>query len=403
MNLKNIILICCMCVNFSCSKNENIQLLLKDNVEFASKQFDLRIGEIEKRNKLINPVTLDRQGNLISCEYSDWRSGFFPGSLWYLYELSNNSKYLDWAKRYTNEIIEAKDITWSHDVGFIIGCSFGNGYRLEKDSLYKSVIIDAAKSLITRFKPQIGVLQSWDVSNGWQSKRGWECPVIIDNMMNLELLFLASKLSGDSIYYNIAVSHANRTLVDFFRSDGSCYHVVDYSLKDGSVRKKQTAQGYNNESIWSRGHAWAIYGYVACFRETRDSKYLTQAIKTFNMLKSHPDLPFDCIPYWDMSTPDIPNTPRDVSAAACIASALYELASFDCIKESNYYVNYADSIMRSLSSDAYRAKVGTNAYFLLLHSVGSVPHGAEIDVPLNYADYYFLEAIQRRERLLVGK
>lgn len=194
------------------------------------------------------------------------------------------------------------------------------------------------------------------------------------------------------------MAHADRTLAEHFRPDGSCYHVVDYNIDDGTVRHKQTAQGYSDESIWSRGQAWAIYGFTLCYRETKDRKYLDQALKTFRRMKNDPKMPADLIPYWDMDAPKIPDEPRDVSSAACIASALYEISTYD-IPDADSYKEYADRILTSLSSPDYRAAVGTNGRFLLMHSVGSIPHNSEIDVPLNYADYYYLEALKRKRDL----
>lgn len=372
--------------------------LVKENVTFAEKQLGQAINVIEASGKCLNPVTLKKDGSVYYCGHSDWRSGFFPGSVWYLYELSGNKNYLPLARKYTQAIEKAKHLTWHHDIGFIINCSFGNGLRLTKDSSYVGVMVEAAKSLTTRFRPKAGIIQSWEVTRGWMSQRGWECPVIIDNMMNLELLFEATKLTADSSYYKIAVSHADRTLAEHFRADGSCYHVIDYSLKDGSVRNRHTAQGYSHSSIWSRGQAWAIYGFSVCYRETGDKRYLAQAIKTFNCMKNHPRMPKDLIPYWDMDAPKIPNEPRDVSTASCMASALYEMSTFDTPDAASYKM-YADRIMEALSSPAYRSAVGENGCFLLKHSVGSIPHGSEIDVPLNYADYYFMEALKRKRDL----
>ena len=283
---------------------------------------------------------------------------------------------------------------------FFIGCSYLNGYRFAGKEEYKPVIIQTAKSLSTRFRPAAGVLQSWDADKGWQAERGWKCPVIIDNMMNLELLFEASKLSGDSTYYNVAVKHADTTMKNHFRANNSCYHVVDYDPVTGEVRKKQTAQGYADESAWARGQAWAIYGYTMCYRYTHDQKYLDMAEKIYNFIFNNPNLPEDLVPYWDFDAPNIPNEPRDVSAAACTASALYELSTY--IPDKNYKET-ADKIMENLASPAYRAEVGTNGNFILMHSVGSIPHGAEIDVPLNYADYYFLEGIMRKRDLESNK
>jgi len=368
---------------------------IEDNITFAREQLGKEIGVIEASGKCLNPVTLKPDSTVFYCDYTDWRSGFFPGSIWYLYELSGDSTLLPLATKYTNAIEDTKNLTWHHDVGFMVNCSFGNGLRLAHIPGYKEVMIQTARSLSTRFRPVPGVIQSWDATRGWQAERGWECPVIIDNMMNLELLFEATKLSGDSTFYHIAVSHADRTMQEHFRADGSCYHVIDYSLNDNSVRHRQTAQGYADESTWSRGQAWAIYGYTVCYRETGDRKYMEQALKTFNMMKNHPRMPEDFIPYWDMDAPNIPNEPRDASSAACIASALYEISTLD-VKNAEEYKEYADGIMKSLASPAYRAEPGKNGNFLLMHSVGSIPHNQEIDVPLNYADYYFMEALKRK-------
>ena len=367
-------------------------------IENARKQIGLEIDTIEASGKILNPVTLTPEGKVFYCGYEDWRSGFFPGNVWYLYELTNDSTLIPLAQKYTEALDSAKTLTWHHDIGFIVNCSYGNGLRLSHKEAYKDVMIEAAKSLCTRFREKAGIIQSWNVDKGWQSQRGWECPVIIDNMMNLELLFEATKLSGDSTYYKVAVAHADRTLSEHFRPDGSCYHVVDYNISDGSVRHKQTAQGYADESVWSRGQAWAIYGFTICYRETKDRKYLDQALKTFNRMKNDPHMPEDLIPYWDMDAPNIPDEPRDVSSASCIASALYEISTYD-VPDAASYREYADRIMHSLASPDYRAALGTNGNFILMHSVGSIPHNSEIDVPLNYADYYFLEALKRRKDL----
>ncbi|MDR1005027.1 MAG: glycoside hydrolase family 88 protein [Prevotellaceae bacterium] len=379
----------------SCTESEQQRRqFLHNNIAFAAAQVKRALAAIDSTGKVLNPVTLKDDGSVYYCGYSDWRSGFFPGSLWYLYELTGDTAFLARARRHTQAIEQAKALTWHHDVGFMVGCSFGNGLRLTGDTAYARVVVQAARSLSTRFRPAAGTIQSWDVTRGWQSERGWKCPVIVDNLMNLELLFEATRLSGDSTFYRIAVSHADRTLKEQFRPDGSCYHVVDYDPATGEVRSRQTAQGYADESVWSRGQAWAIYGYTVCYRETGNPAYLAQAIRTFEFMKNHPRMPADLIPYWDMSAPHIPNELRDVSTAACIASALYELCTLH-IPQAEAYRTYADRIMASLASPAYRAALGSNGNFLLMHSVGSIPHGGEVDKPLNYADYYFIEALKR--------
>jgi len=399
IKMKSFVPIICFILLASCAgKKAEKSDFVNENVEFAHTQIGNEIKVIEASDKFLNPTTVKPDGSVFYCGYADWRSGFFPGSMWYLYELTGDANLLPLAQKYTEAIEEAKNLTWHHDVGFMVYCSFGNGLRITGNSHYKEVVIQAAKSLSTRFRPVAGILQSWNVDRGWMSERGWECPVIIDNMMNLELMFEASKLSGDSSFYNIAISHANRTMEEQFRPDGSCYHVIDYSLEDGSVRNRHTAQGYAHESAWSRGQAWAIYGYTLCYRETGDRKYIDQAIKTFNFMKNHKDMPQDLVPYWDMDAPNIPNELRDASAASCMASALYEISTMD-VENAADYKTYADKIMTSLASPAYRAKLGTNGNFLLMHCVGSIPHNAEIDAPLNYADYYFLEALKRKRTI----
>ena len=367
---------------------------LEENVRFAEFQEKRQVAEIEKSGKILNPRTVEN-GTVKYVNKEDWTSGFYPGTMWYMYDLTGDSSWRKLARKYTGALDSVKYLTWHHDIGFIVQCSFGNGFRLgEKE--YKDVIIQAARSLYTRFRPAAGVIQSWNVDKGWQAQRGWECPVIIDNMMNLELLFNASRLSGDSTFYKIAVSHADKTIENHYRADYSCYHVVDYDLKNGRVRSRQTAQGYANESAWSRGQAWGIYGFTVCYRETGDPSYLQQAERAFNFVIHHKNFPADLIPYWDLDAPNIPKEPRDASAAAIIASALYEMASYG---KRDYYENWGDRIMKSLGSPAYRALPGQNGNFILKHSVGSIPHQAEVDVPLNYADYYFLEALKRKENL----
>lgn len=401
--LKNKILIGCACMLASsftgCAPQKQDQ---KESswpqaaLQNATRQLTLSLDSTGRDGNVRTPVTLTPSGKVYYCSPEDWRSGFYAGSLWYLYELTADTTLLNPAIRHTETLESAKNLTWHHDIGFIINCSFGNALRLTGDRRYAEVMTQAARSLCTRFRPAAGVIQSWDVNgNSWQAKRGWKCPVIIDNMMNLELLFEATKLTGDSTFCRVALSHADRTLKEQFRPDGSCFHVVDYDPQDGTVRSRQTAQGYADSSAWSRGQAWAIYGYTVCYRETGRQIYLDQALKAFNFMKNHPHMPADRVPYWDMDAPGIPNEPRDASSAAVIASALYEISTFD-VPQAEEYRTYADSIMSSLTSPDYTAAPGTNGLFLLMHNVGSIPHNSEIDVPLNYADYYYMEALKRR-------
>lgn len=372
---------------------------INENVAHAANQYRGHLDTIDSIGHFVNPRTTLPDGSIWYVPVDDWCSGFFPGSLWYLGELTGNQ---DWSRRaadYTETLDSAQYLTWHHDVGFIIGSSYLNGYRLGGKEQYAPVVVNAAKSLATRFRPGAGVIQSWNVDKGWQSERGWVCPVIIDNMMNLEIMFEATRLTGDSTFYYIAVSHANTTMAHHFRPDFSCYHVVDYDPATGDVRHRQTAQGYADESSWARGQAWALYGYTMCYRYTGDPNYIYQAIKVCDMIFNTPSMPDDLVPYWDYNAPNIPSEPRDASAAACTASALYELSAY---LPGRGYKELADKVVASLSSPAYRAATGENNHFLLMHSVGSIPHGHEIDVPINYADYYYLEALLRKKKLDEG-
>ncbi|GAA4335219.1 glycoside hydrolase family 88 protein [Flaviaesturariibacter amylovorans] len=344
---------------------------------------------------LVSPRTLD-SGALRLVTARDWTSGFFPGVLWQLYDYTRKPEWKGTAQAYTDLIENEKWNSGTHDMGFKVYCSFGTGYALTNDPRYKDVILQSARTLSTRFNKTAGVLRSWD-----HNKQKWDFPVIIDNMMNLELLFAASRLSGDSSFYRIAVSHADNTMRNHFRPDYSSYHVVDYdSTAFGSIRKKTTHQGYSDASAWSRGQGWALYGYTMCYRETRDPRYLQQAERVAAYVLQHPNMPKDLVPYWDFNAPGIPAEPRDASAAAVIASGLYELSTYS--KEGRRYRAVADKIVQNLTR-SYRAPVGTAQGFLLLHSTGSKPANSEVDVPLNYADYYYLEALLRGNKLRKAK
>lgn len=373
--------------------------IIKENVQNAETQLKSLVAASEEGDTIRIPSTF-KDVAIDFVPKDDWVSGFFAGNLWYMYELTGDEYWAEHARRHTDNISEIQYLTWHHDVGFMVYDSFGNGLRLKNIDGYKDVIVTTAKSLSTRFRPNAGVLQSWSVDRGWQKERGWKCPVIIDNMMNLELLFKASEFSGDDSFKNIAISHVDKTMENHFREDYSCYHVVDYDPETGEVRRKCTAQGYADESAWARGQAWAIYGFTMAYRFTQDKKYLDHAEHVANFLFSNPNMPEDLVPYWDFNCPDIPNTYRDASSAAIIASALYELTWWTNNQD---YKAKADKIVESLSSPAYRAEPGTNGGFILMHSVGSVPHGSNIDVPLNYADYYFLESLIRKGKIEKGE
>jgi rhamnogalacturonyl hydrolase YesR len=339
------------------------------------------------------PHSLKPDGSLNDRETSWWCSGFFPGDLWYLYEYTKDPKFRALAEKWTAPLEKEQFNTGTHDLGFMLYCSYGNGYRLTKNPKYREVLLQGAKSLATRFDPKVGVIKSWN-----RLKKGdvtYEYPVIVDNMMNLEFLMWASRESGDQSFRNIAITHSDNTIKHHFRPDNSSVHVVCYG-PNGEVLAKKTHQGYADESAWARGQAWGLYGFTTMYRDTKFPRYLQQAQKIADFYLNHPNLPADKIPYWDFNAPNIPNEERDASAGAITASALLELSRYTPgAKGKNYYAA-AEKMLQSLASPAYRAaKPGDNQNFILMHSVGAKPLKSEIDVPISYAEYYYIEALMR--------
>ncbi|WP_264524310.1 glycoside hydrolase family 88 protein [Flavobacterium sp. N502536] len=338
------------------------------------------------------PRSMTLKTNLIRKVPSrDWTSAFFAGNLWQLYRLTGNTDYKKQAEKWTPFSKKESVNRGSHDVGFKVYCSYGEALKVENKQEYKDVIVKGAETLCSRFDPKVGAIRSWDFN-----KEIWDYPVIIDNMMNLELLFEASRLSGNKKYQDIAIQHANTTLKNQFRADNSCYHVIDYNPVSGAVRKKTTLQGYNDDSVWARGQGWAVYGFTMSYRYTQDPAYLKQAEATAQFFMPHKNLPEDGIPYWDFKDPGIPNSARDVSAATIMASALYELYGYT---KNDRYLAFANKIIASLHSEKYLLDAKINAPFLLNHSTGNWPKHDEIDEPIIYADYYFLEALLRQKAL----
>lgn len=377
---------------------------------FAAEQLELAIkcadkAKREEQNaakRRVSPRSMNKDGSLAMVHPHDWCSGFFPGSLWQVYAYTNDDYWRMQAISFTWPIEEAKKHKGTHDLGFMMNDSFGKAYELTGERSYLDVVLQSARTLITRYDDKVKCIRSWD-----HNRDKWEYPVIIDNMMNLEMLFRATQLTGDSIFWKIAVNHANTTMKNHFRPDFSSYHVVDYDPQTGGVRMKCTHQGYSDDSFWSRGQGWALYGYAMCYRFTKDSAYLKQAECVADFFLNLPNMPEDFVSYWDMKAPGVDrvnspvvtdSVPRDASAAALIASGLYELSTYVIPEKSKYYRSIADKIVENLNRH-YQAKPGTAYGFLLLHSTGHFPAGSEIDVPLSYADYYYLEALSRKEAL----
>lgn len=384
----------------ACSPAPKATDVVKDNFDFAARQLRYAFTQIDSvkattiiepgKKPLVSPRTIEDDGTLKLVASRDWTSGFFPGELWYMYEYTQDNYWKQQAEAFTASIEDQKTNGGTHDMGFKMYCSFGNGYRLTQDTVYKNILLQSAATLTTRYKPTIGCIRSWD-----HSRDKWQCPVIIDNMMNLELLYWAFKQTGDSLYYNVATTHARTTMKNHFRPDYSSYHVIDYDTINGNVLHKHTHQGYNHESAWARGQAWGLYGYTLCYRETQLPEFLAQAEGIARYIFTNSTMPQDLIAYWDFNAPGIPDEPRDVSAAAVMACAMYELSTYNKDK-SALYKKYADTIVESLSKN-YRAAENADRGFLLLHSTGA--HNFERDVPLVYADYYYLEALLKKAKL----
>lgn len=339
------------------------------------------------------PRSINSNGSIRMVESWDWTSGFFPGSLWYLYENTNNAQYEIDAKNWTADIASQRFNTGTHDLGFMLYCSFGNGLRISTPSDYSQILLDAANSLMTRYDENVGCIRSWDFGS-------WEFPVIIDNMMNLELLFWATKYSGDSSYYKVAVNHAEKTIENHFREDNSSYHVINYNKTTGKVLSKETHQGYNNESDWARGQAWGLYGFTMCYRETKRIDFLHQAEKIAEYYINHQNMPSDLVPYWDFKAPDIPSEPRDASAAGIAASALIELSTFS--ENGAKYISFATNSLSTLSNPNYNTDINSSNNFILSKSTGNKPGNSEINTSINYADYYYLEALTRYRTIIGG-
>ncbi len=366
---------------------EEMKTLINQQLDFASQQYKMLSKNVpaDRMARTFDYST----GEVKSTSTRSWTSGFYPGTLLYIYENTGDPEILAEAERHLAILEKEKHFTGHHDLGFMMFCSFGNAFRILGKPEYKATIDTSAQSLSTRYRPNAKVIQSWNSSSRWEG------PVIIDNMMNLELLTWVSANGGDPKFAQIAVNHANTTLKHHFRDDYSSYHVVDYDMETGGVIKKLTHQGTADESAWSRGQGWALYGYTMLYRFTKDKDYLKQAKGIGNFILDHPNMPEDMVPYWDFNAPGIPNASRDASAAAIMASALLELGQYTSGKKKRRYIAAAEKMLQSLSSPEYRSKPGENGGFLLMNSVGNMNKNSEVDVPLTYADYYFVEALSR--------
>lgn len=380
----------------ACTQKESLNEKIDATLETAVSQYAYLATQLPEGKF---PKTYDVENDHLETSNSDWWcSGFYPGTLLYLTEATDAPELKKEAKQALEDLEKEQFNTSTHDLGFMMYCSFGNAQRLQPNPEYEKVLMNSAKSLVTRFNDTVGVIRSWDNAE-WNQGGPDDLLVIIDNMMNLELLFWATRHSGDSTYYKVAVQHADNTMENHFRKDYSSYHVVVYDVHTGEVKEQRTDQGAADESAWARGQAWGLYGYVVMYRETKDAKYLQQAERIAEYILNHPNLPENKIPYWDFNASDIPDALRDTSAGAIIASALLELSQYADGEKGERYYDKATAFLTGLLQPAYIAEVGTNGGFLLKHGVGNIPKNSEVDVPLTYGDYYLVEAMLRYKNI----
>lgn len=379
----------------ACQKQESMEELTARVFERAAGQMELMDKNLDSAavsnpGVAIYPRSINKEGALWTSNYKWWCSGFYPGSMWYVYEYTGDEKIKELALKYQAGLEPLRFRKDDHDIGFQLMCSYGNCLRLTEDQTCVPVLIDGANSLASRFDPEVGCTRSWSFGK-------WSFPVIVDNMMNMELLLKAAELGGSDSLKNVALAHARTTMKNHFREDKSCFHLVDYNPETGEVVGKQTVQGLADDSAWARGQAWGLYGFTMVYRFCKEQDILDHAIAIAEYLL--PRLPEDGVPFWDYDSAEIPNDVRDASAAAIMASGLIELSQYVDAEKAERYLATAEKMIRTLASEEYLCAEGEDYGFLLKHSTGNKNTDSEVDVPLTYADYYFLEALIRWSRL----
>jgi len=392
-NISLVLLFLCLC---ACGAKNQIA---KEGTYALVETVDQRFRHAAEQYKLLKeelpdgrfPKTYNVKTNKVETSGPDWWvSGFYPGTLLYLFEETRDSVLWNEANRAMKILAKQQNNQKTADLGFILYSSFGNALKIAPDIHDQKVLLTAAKTLMKRYDPKMKAIRSWDTRHNDE-----DFVIVIDHLMNLPLLFWATAATGDSTYYKAAVNHAETVSKHFFRPDYSVYQVVTLDAKKGNVKEKRNAQAYNDTTTWSRGEAWALYGFTALYRETKSEKYLSKARHIADFILDHPNLPKDKVPYWDFNAPDIPHTYRDASAGAIIASALLELCGFGTEAEGKKYFRAAEQLLETLASPEYTALLAANGGFILKHGAGYIPVLAEVDVPLPYADYYYIEALKR--------
>lgn len=372
---------------------KEVQSLVSENMEFAQQKVSYFLENLDFNTY---PGSINEKGELQTLQPSSWEAGYLAGILWQLYDYTKDEKWKVYAQQWTAGLELQQFNKKSMDLMFMLYSSFGNGHMITGDSLYKDVLLLGAKLMAERYDPSIGCIKSWDP---YIVSIHVQFAVIIDAFLSNEMLFYVSEITGDTTYSAMAYQHALRTKQDFFRDDYSTYYLLDYDTLSHNVIRKGTWMGDSDESTWARGHARAIYGAAITFRQTGDSSFLDLARKTADFYMEHPRLPEDLIPYWDFDDPDIPNAPRDASAACIATSGILELCESLPETEKEPYFEFAVRTLQSLSSDQYRNKADENLGFILKHSTGSISWNQNIDKPKISADYYFIESLRKLQRI----
>lgn len=376
-------------VCFACQPTKKTSLEVEPLLALAKEKAMNMALSLEDTTRF--PRSIKEDGSIKVSKPSGWTAGFFPGTLAYLYGDSPDPALKAQVYRWTAGLEPNLSLNWrTHDLGFMLFYSYGRAFEATGDSLFWHKTLTGADSLSKMFNPAVGTTESWP----W--RKNWSHPTIIDNMLNLELLFWAAKHGGNPEYAEMARTHAETTRKNHIREDFSSWHVIDYDEATGEVRGKYTDQGHADNSTWSRGQAWGIYGFTMAYRETGEKAFLETATQMADYYLSR--LPEDGVPYWDFDAPEIPNEPKDASAACVVVSALVELSQL-VEKEAlgKKYLAKAEFMLESLATNYLYAP--EESPFLLKHSTGSKPHKSEIDVPLIYADYFFVEALLRYKAL----
>ena len=376
-------------------------------LQYCHKQVKRALAELQQKDVSFdytmeprNILKGDKQKgwNCRKATPEEWCDGFWPGILWMDYQNTQDEAVRKAAEGYTESL---KGIAYrpcyDHDIGFLMFCSYGKGYEVNHSQEYKNVILASADSLATLFNPIVGTILSWPRE---VKPRNWPHNTIMDNMMNLDMMFWAARNGGNKLLYDLAVTHAKTTMQNHFRPDGSCYHVAVYDTISGNLIKGVTHQGYADNSMWARGQSWAIYGYTMVYRYTRNRMFLDFAQKVTDIyIKRLKETSDDLIPLWDMDDPrGTKGAPKDVSAACVVADALLELQQYVGGEKGEEYKQFAIQSLAQLSTDKYQS--GKKNVAFLMHSTGHHPAGSEIDASIIYADYYYLEALNRAQDIV---